>query len=338
LQIVVTVTGTSAVANTATFTQTTPDSTGGTTGTSNTVDVTPRDSANVTLTKKVASVDPQLGSDDTFTLTATNGGPSAAGKVVVTDELAAGLTFVSSSASIGTATVSGSTVTWTIPDLGAPGPGSSATLEIVVRVDATQRITNSATFTQTTPSPTGKTSGSSNTVAVVPAYAKLELTKTITDTTPVVGTDGTYTITVTNSGPDTARGVVIADPLPPGLAFVSDTTSTGSVTVKGQDVDWQIGSMNVGVTATMQLVVSFTSAGKVVNIATATDTTFDRAGESVTASATAEVMNATVVPPAHTGEPWSSPRYWLLPALLGCSALLALSLGRRRRRRPATSA
>jgi uncharacterized repeat protein (TIGR01451 family) len=336
LQIVVTVTGTGAVNNTATFTQTTPNSTGGTTGTSNTVTVTPRASASVTLTKRVASTDPQLGSDDTFTLTATNTGPSAAGKVVVTDELAAGLTYDSSTASIGTATVSGSTVTWTIPDLGASGDDSSATLQIVVTVETTLRFTNTATFTQTTPGPTGKTSGSSNTVAVVPVYAQLKLTKTIADATPVVGTHGTYTITVTNSGPDTAQGVVIVDPLPPGLAFVSDTTSTGSVTVRGQDVDWRIGSMRVGVTATMQLVVSFNAAGKVVNIATATDTTFDRAGDSVLASASAEVMTATVVPPAHTGEPWSSPSYWLLSGLLGFCALLAFGLGRRRRR-PATS-
>jgi large repetitive protein len=337
LQIIVVVSATSPVANTATFTQTTPNSTGGTTGSSNTVTVTPKTSANVTLTKTAASTDPQLGSDDTFTLTATNMGPSAAGKVVVTDTLAPGLTYVSSSTSIGTAIVSGSTVTWTILDLGAPGHDSSATLQIVVTVETSQPFTNTASFTQTTPSPTGTTSGSSNTVAVVPAYARLKLTKTIADATPIVGSHGTYTIKVTNSGPDTAEGVLVTDPLPSDLAFVSDTTSMGSATAKGQDVDWQIGAMRVGVTATMQLVVRFTAAGKVVNIATATDTTFDRAGESVRASATAEVVNATVVPQAHTGEPWSSPRYWLLPGLLGFCGLFAFGRGRRRRRRPATS-
>ena len=139
---------------------------------------------------------------------------------------------------------------------------------------------------------------------------------------------------MTNSGPDTAQGVLIIDPLPLGLAFVSDTTSSGSSTVTGQDVDWQIGSMRVGETATMQLIVGFTAAGKVVNIATATDTTLDRAAQSVLASATAEVAKATVVPAAHTGEPWSSPTYWLLTGLLGFGGLFVFGLGRRRRRSP----
>jgi len=55
-------------------------------------------------------------------------------------------------------------------------------------------------------------------ITVAPA-ADLSLSKTANTTTPNVGTNVIFTITVTNAGPDNATGVSVLDRLPSGLAF-----------------------------------------------------------------------------------------------------------------------
>src|SRR5213076_2793833 len=52
--------------------------------------------------------------------------------------------------------------------------------------------------------------------------ADLGITKTASPPTPTLGQNVTFTVTVTNNGPDTATGVVVTDLLPAGLTYVSD--------------------------------------------------------------------------------------------------------------------
>jgi uncharacterized repeat protein (TIGR01451 family) len=59
--------------------------------------------------------------------------------------------------------------------------------------------------------------------------ADLSLTKTVDDKTMKIGQNITFTITVTNLGPDTATNVVFGDPLPDPLNFVSSACDTGVV-------------------------------------------------------------------------------------------------------------
>ena len=54
------------------------------------------------------------------------------------------------------------------------------------------------------------------------------MTKTASTARPVVGRAVTYTIAVRNAGPSTAHGVVITDPMPEGLQYVSAKASAGS--------------------------------------------------------------------------------------------------------------
>src|SRR4029453_12299841 len=81
--------------------------------------------ADLRLTKAVSDATPNVGDTITFTVTLTNGGPSAGTGVQVTDLLPAGLTFVSASPSQGT--YSSATGVW---DVGSLAGGGQAILPI----------------------------------------------------------------------------------------------------------------------------------------------------------------------------------------------------------------
>ena len=54
------------------------------------------------------------------------------------------------------------------------------------------------------------------------------MTKTVSNPTPNVGDQITFTVTLSNQGPDAATGVQVTDLLPAGLTFVSATPSQGT--------------------------------------------------------------------------------------------------------------
>ncbi|MGZ5569752.1 MAG: DUF7933 domain-containing protein, partial [Usitatibacter sp.] len=91
----------------------------------------------------------------------------------------------------------------------------------------------------------------------------LSLTKTASNATP--GTTVSFTITVTNSGPDTDTNVQVLDLLPVGLTFVSAVPSQGSYT-SGTGV-WLVGALNNGASATLTINASVTTVGAKTNTA-----------------------------------------------------------------------
>jgi uncharacterized repeat protein (TIGR01451 family) len=62
----------------------------------------------------------------------------------------------------------------------------------------------------------------------VGSLADLVLTGTVAPASGVVGSDITYTYDVSAGGPDVATGVVLTDPLPASVSFVSASASTGT--------------------------------------------------------------------------------------------------------------
>jgi uncharacterized repeat protein (TIGR01451 family) len=103
--------------------------------------------------------------------------------------------------------------------------------------------------------------------------ADLSIIKTATPEPVLAGENVTYTITVTNNGPATARFVKVQDVLPAGLTLISNAISTGSWIAPF----WYIGPLNNGVTETMTIVakVDANYIGSITNTATVSSTTLD---------------------------------------------------------------
>jgi uncharacterized repeat protein (TIGR01451 family) len=220
------------------------------------------------LQKTVDNPTPNLGDDVTFTISVTNNGPDAAMNVAVQDLLPAGLTFVSDNPSQGSYdSVSG---VWTVGNIAS---GGNATLEIVATVATIGAKTNIAEVSasdsidiDSTPGNGIDTEDDYASVVVTPQQIDLSLTKTVDNASVDVGTDVTFTITVSNAaGVSDATGVVVLDLLPAGLTYVSDNPSQG--TYDELTGVWTVGALSAGSSATLQLVATKTNGGAIVNTA-----------------------------------------------------------------------
>jgi uncharacterized repeat protein (TIGR01451 family) len=91
----------------------------------------------------------------------------------------------------------------------------------------------------------------------------------------------TYTITVTNSGPDAASSAVVTDPVPSGTTFVSASANKGSLNTPAVGgtgtVTWSVGDLLNSGTAAAQISVTVAVKGKssITSTATVTSDTFD---------------------------------------------------------------
>ena len=103
---------------------------------------------------------------------------------------------------------------------------------------------------------------------LTPQQAELALAKTVDDPTPVVGETITYTILVSNSGPDAATNVQVTDHLPAGLSFVSAAPSQGTYD-PGTGL-WSVGTVAVGSPAMLLIRARVVSPGPQTNAATIT--------------------------------------------------------------------
>jgi uncharacterized repeat protein (TIGR01451 family) len=125
------------------------------------------------------------------------------------------------------------------------------------------------------------------------AQADLSLGKTVSNPTPNVGDTITFPITLTNSGPATANGVIVTDPLPAGLTFVSSTASQG--TYNSTTGVWTVGTLTNGATVTLQIQATVVSPSTSTNTAviTASDQT-DPVPVNNTATATVTPQQANL--------------------------------------------
>ena len=167
----------------------------------------------------------------TYTIAVENGSTATRTNVTVVDTLPAGLTFVSATPSQGTC-VNTPPVTCS---LGAIAGGGSASVEVVAAAPSAGTFINSAsvTATETDQDPSNNAATMTTVVTVQTRNADVSVTQIGSPATVALGTIGvnvTYTLTVTNNGPQSATGVMLSDPLPAGMTFVSAVPSQGSCT------------------------------------------------------------------------------------------------------------
>ena len=232
------------------------------TGTTPTVPVNA--SADIALAKLVDNATPNVGDTVTFTVMASDLGPSDATGVAVTDALPSGLTFQSATPSVGS--YNSGTGLWTIGNL---ANGNSETLTIVAVVTQPGMITNTATVTASNQFDPNTSNNSAAASLNATPSADVQVNKTVNNATPNVGSNVTFTITATNAGPDAATGVVITDLLPAGLSFVSAIPS-GTTTYTSGTGQWNIGNLGNGGSETLTIVATVTQPGAITNTATKT--------------------------------------------------------------------
>jgi uncharacterized repeat protein (TIGR01451 family) len=92
------------------------------------------------------------------------------------------------------------------------------------------------------------------------------VTKTVSNALPNVADTITFTITLTNNGPDTATGVVVNDVLPAGLAFVSATASRGAY--NASTGVWTVNFVSMAEAVTLTIAATVVSAVAQTNTAT----------------------------------------------------------------------
>src|SRR5262249_19624809 len=143
----------------------------------------------------VSNPTPNLGETNAFTVTLTDVGPNDATNVQLTDQLPAGLTFLSATPSQGTYT--SGTGLWDVGTVIAGG--ASQTLIIQAQVASPAPLTNTGSITHADQFDPDATNNSASVTETPPA--DLSVSKTVSNPTPNVGDTITFTVNLSNPGP-----------------------------------------------------------------------------------------------------------------------------------------
>ena len=116
------------------------------------------------------------------------------------------------------------------------------------------------------------------------ATSDLSIVKTSDNLTPLLGSNITFKIAVTNIGPDFDPNVAVLDILPSGYNFVSSNPSVG--TYNSTSGVWSIGNMNLNQTDTLFVVAQVNASGSHLNVASISGTNVDPVTPNNTSSLT----------------------------------------------------
>ena len=197
-----------------------------------------------------------VGLDFQYVVTATNNGPITATNVVLSDTLPPGVSFVSATTDQGVVPTQASGIV--AVTFGILGVGESANLTIVVDPTASPGaiLSDSATVAGQQADP--NTTNNAYTLDVtVQGVSDLGVVAAAQPGTALVGQPLTYTITVSNQGPDDEPDAVLSGALPPGMTVDSLTSSQGDApSLNGSILTADLGALEPTETATITLVVS----------------------------------------------------------------------------------
>ena len=232
-------------------------------------------SADVSLTAAVAPSPATVGGTQNITFTTSNAGPDGATGLVLETQLPESVDFVSSTPA---ALSSGDgLVRIALPDV-----GSAADTMATLMVRPTQAGTGPA-YAQVYASQGDPVLANNETEMLLSAVFVPPPTSdlVVTQTPPVsarVGLPATWTITVTNNGPDAAELVSLNDVLPAGAAF-SGATPAPALLGNGR-AGFNLGTLASGASRSVSITVEPQTAGEAVNRVTASSASRDANGAS----------------------------------------------------------
>ncbi|PKN94770.1 MAG: hypothetical protein CVU44_02890 [Chloroflexi bacterium HGW-Chloroflexi-6] len=290
---------TGSLANTATVATSSDvaDTTPANNSATDTDTLVPQADLGITKTDGVTTATP--GGSVTYTITASNAGPSNAPGSTVADTFPASLTatWTCVGAGGGTCTAAGS---GDINDtVNLPAGGSvTYTVSATISPSATGSLSNTAIVTASVTDPSPANNSATDTDTLAP-QADLSITKTDGSAIAVVGNSLTYTITASNSGPSNAPGSTVADTFPADLTGITWTcvgAGGGTCTAAGSGNINDTVNLPAGgsVTYTANATVSLAATGTLSNTATVSEPGSVTDPSSANNSAT---DSDTVVPP-----------------------------------------
>ena len=219
-------------------------------------------------------------------LTVKNNGPSNATRVVVSESLPEGLTFISAQGD-GTYSTTG---IWYVGNIDS---GCTKELTIITRCDATGIFTNVAVVKGDQYDYNPSNDKSEKTITVPPA-ADLAITKTATKVQYVVGDLIDYTIELINNGPDTAKNINVTEIMDDSLEFESAFSASGYY--DSIDNIWHIDSLANGEKTLLAIKAIAKEEGFVNNKVSVVSAIFDYNLENNFAECIVEIIKNIIDP------------------------------------------
>ena len=260
-------------------------------------------SADLAIVKTFTPDTPVAGGPVSYQLTVTNGGPSRATGLAISDPLDPAVTFGGVTTTGGDCDQADGIVSCTVPTL---DPGQSVTITVQVTLAAdSPAVQNTASVTAATPDPDPE--NNTGTATFEPTrHSSLSLTKTATPITAAAGQVVGYQLTVTNGGPSDAPNVLLTDSLPAGLTAVAVTDDAGGTCTIAEEVACRWDTVPAGENRQVSLtgtVAADAPNGALINTAAVTAPVDDPDQTDNAASATIQIASTADLRLAKTATP-----------------------------------
>ena len=304
----------------------------------------PPDPADISLVKTLTTAGPfTVGQSISYTLLVANAGPDTATGIQVTDT-PSNLTITN---------VSGGGCAALPCTIASLASGASVTINVTASIVAAGAFDNSATANANETDPNGANNtdntGNGGTATAPVLIADLAVTKTNNAASVTSGSSTSYTVRVTNAGPDAVMGAILADPAVAGLTktAVACSATPGACVTAPTVVQLEAGTFALPALALggfFELVVTANvtaaAGGSVANTATVTvpaGTTDANVGND-TSTDFDPVVAAPVTAPPGAGDPGDMTKAipTLDPLALAVLTMLLMLIAARRIRSPWT--
>ncbi|WP_260319117.1 choice-of-anchor D domain-containing protein [Wenzhouxiangella marina] len=197
---------------------------------------------------------------------AGNAGPDLAGLPSVTIDLPAGYTLIDFDDSDQGTFLPGDRL-WKLDDLAGSGPAAGAQLRLQLQVTQQTPHTIEAQIFASEFDPNLNNNVATLTPDVLRSRSDLKLVHSVSPAAALPGDQVTFAVLVDNLGPEPADGVEVAHLLPTGYSYQGHNSDLGSYnSATGQ---WQIGSLEVGEGAVLEVEVLVNGAGGFTSSASA---------------------------------------------------------------------